>query len=166
MLKIRIHIEIKIEGEWFYFTPSECILLGISCPKYPSSVFSPENWEFTLLDNHFFIAAVTGRKNPHNLIPKIKGDHIISNSFPNDITNVLKEYIEVSERLGKILSNITCFNGSLFKDEDYWKSELYNGSMKLKYEDLIEDLPKWIEMVNSFEKEFDDFRFIFWIEED
>tara|TARA_B100000963_G_C22510770_1_gene618250 strand:- start:270 stop:770 length:501 start_codon:yes stop_codon:yes gene_type:complete len=165
MTKIRLHIEIKIRGEWYYFTPQECLMLSIPCPKYPSSVFHKERWEYALLDNHFFIAALTGKKNPYNLIPMIEKDHIIGLDLPNDSTNRLIEELNVSEKLGNTITNIVCFKGSLFKDVQYWNRELYNGSMHLKYKDLIEDLPKWVILTNRLEKEFESYRFIFWIEE-
>lgn len=163
MTKLRIHIEIKIEGRWFYITPKECVLLGFPCPKYPSSVFDESRWDFTLLDNHFFIAVITGKKNPNNLISTLSKERYCQNSSPN---KRVQEELVVAEKLGKTITNYVCVMKDLFLDSEYWNSELYNGSMKLKYRDLIENFDVWVQLSERLSDEFENFRFIFWLEED
>ena len=162
MTTLRIHIEIKIEGGWYHLTPIECVLLGFPCPKYPSSVFAESSWDFTMLDNHFFIAVITGEKNPNNLISTLPKEKYWEKYNP---TGVVKECFQVAERLGKSVSHRVCVMQSLFLDTEYWNSELYNGSMKLKYKDLIEDYGVWYALSEKLLEEYDDCRFIFWLED-
>ena len=163
MTKLRIHIEIKIGGEWFRITPRECILLGFPCPKYPSSVFDENKWDFTMLDNHFFIAVITGEKNPNNLISTLSKERYCHTFSPN---KEVQEDLIVAEKLGKTITNYVCVMKDLFLDSEYWDSELYNGSMKLKYKDLIENFDVWVQLSERLSDEFESFRFIFWLEED
>ena len=165
MTTLRIHIEIRIGVKWFHLTPRECVMLGYPCPKYPSSVFTGDNWDFTMLDNHFFIAVVTGEKNPNNLILTLSKEKYCRTLPPQTEQSRVQEALQVAEKLGKSVSHYVCVVQSLFLDEDYWNSELYNGSMKLKYRDLIEDYDVWVGMSEKLIEEFEDFRFIFWLED-
>lgn len=163
MTKLRIHIEIKIGGEWFHLTPKECVVLGFPCPKFPSSVFDENSWDFTMLDNHFFIAVITGEKNPNNLISTLSKDRYCHTFSPK---SRVQEDLIVAEKLGKSVSHYVCVMKGLFLDSEYWNSELYNGSMKLKYKDLIEDFDVWVKLSERLSEEFEDFRFIFWLEDE
>ena len=163
MTTLRIHIEIKVGANWYYLTPKECVLLGLPCPKYPSSVFDESSWGFTMLDNHFFIAVITGEKNPNNLISTLSETKYWNN--PAFISDVVEERLHLAETLGKSITHYVCVIQTLFLDEEYWNSELYNGSMRLKYRDLIEDYEVWFELSEKLSEEFDDFRFIFWLED-
>jgi len=165
MTTLRIHIEIKIGGEWFRLTPIECVLLGFPCPKYPSSVFDTNTWDFTMLDNHFFIAVITGEKNPNNLISTLSKTEYCDTFQTQSATEEVQERLLVADKLGKTISHLVCVRQSLFLDVGYWNSELYNGSMRLKYRDLIEDYDVWYALSEKLTEEFDDFRFIFWLEE-
>ena len=165
MTTLRIHIEIKVGGEWFYLTPKECVLLGFPCPKYPSSVFENTDWGYTMLDNHFFIAVITGEKNPNKLIQSLPMAEYYKLFQPKNATDMVQECLKVASVLGKGITHFVGVRQSLFLDTEYWNSVLYNGSMKLKYRDLIEDYDVWFELSEKLAEEFDVFRFIFWLEE-
>lgn len=165
MKKVRLYVEINIGGGWYDFTPSDCLTLGIPCPKYPSSVFRPKSWDF-VIEGSFFTTTITGYGNPHNLIQRIDPKYIITEGdLPSDSTEILLERLNTTIKTEDVVYGITCFSGDVFKDKEYWWQTLYNGSMKLRYSDLISDFDKWVLMTKGFEKEFDDYRFILWIEE-
>ena len=164
MTTLRIHIEINIGGGWYTISPKECILLGYPCPKYPSSVFEDDNWEFTLLGNHFFIAVMTGEKNPNQLIKPVSKDILWQDFSPQLAGNLVQECIQVSEKLGKTVTHFVGVKSYLFLDTEYW-STVYNGSLELRYRDLIEDYDLWLSLSEKLLGEFDTFRFIFWLED-
>ena len=165
MKRIKLSIEIKIDGGWYPFSPKDCITLNYPCPKYPSVVFTELSWDYAILGNNFFITSITGEKNPHNIIERVDQSHIISvDSIPNDCTITVKERLQVSLETEETVYGITCFKGTVFMDTEYWDQELYNGSMKLRYRDLVTDFDKWVQLVQGLLADFDDHRFILWVE--
>ena len=96
MTTLRIHIEIRIGVGWYPIAPIECVLLGYPCPKHPSSVFENEDWDFTMLDNHFFIAVITGKKNPNNLITTLSKTKYWETFSPQNANNRVQERLLVS----------------------------------------------------------------------
>jgi hypothetical protein len=166
IVKVRLFVEIEISGEWYCLKPYESINLGIPCPKYPSSIFDRDRWDFTIESNHFFVAILTGNKNPHNIITLCDRKHILTEKgIPLDSTPIVKELLELAVNTEDKVYGITSFKGELFLDSEYWDQELYNGSMKLRYCDLISDFGKWVSMVKEMSATFDNFRFIIWVEE-
>lgn len=165
MKKVRLFVEINIGGGWYTFTPNDCLTLGIPCPKYPSSVFNPKIWDF-VIEGSFFTTTITGYGNPHGIIEKIDQKYLISEGdLPSDITDNIRDRLDVTIKTERVVYGITCFSGDLFTDKEYWWQTLYNGSMKLRYSDLVSNFEKWVAMIKGFDEEFDDHRFILWIEE-
>lgn len=166
MEKVRMYIEIMVNGEWCYITPIDCLMLDIPCPKHPSSVFKPRVWDYAVDGNPFLLATVTGEKNPHNLIHLVGKEHIIMrNDVPSDMNELIREFYDLALALESRVYAQTVFKGSVFLDTEYWDQELYDGSMKLKYRDLVQDFDKWVGLCKGLEKEFDDYRLTIWIED-